>query len=133
MDKPLFDLMDLDTSRLANEGVEVQLLHPTTREPLPAFITIRGMDSDAFQVIDMRLADARLKNLRRGQVQTAQERQHERCMVLASVTIGWRGVSLDGAELDFSVANAEKVYNRFKWITEQLDEAVADRARFLKS
>ena len=53
--------------------------------------------------------------------------------LLAKCTTDWAGIVVEGETLDCTYENAVKLYGRFAWIMEQVDEFVADRANFTKA
>jgi hypothetical protein len=53
--------------------------------------------------------------------------------LLAKCTKSWIGVVIDSKEIEFSYDNVLMIYERFPWIKEQVDQAIGDRANFIKS
>lgn len=137
-----FDLAALDTKAAAEQGTAVQLENPITGEPLidgqgdPVTITVLGMDSAKMRHYMRTVNDRHLEQFRRQKNPlTSEHQEKEKIEGLAKVTVGWSGIALDGHVLEFNEANARMLYSdpRFPWIVEQLDKAVADRARFFKA
>jgi hypothetical protein len=127
------DLSTLDTRKGSDSGFELQLLHPTTREPLDAFITVLGKDGDAYQQKSAEIKRRRLGRLARGvesaaAVDLAEAEARE---LLAACTNGWKGIARDGQEIAFSESAAVRLYADFEWIYEQVDAAIHNRANFL--
>jgi hypothetical protein len=56
-----FDLATLDTAKVAEEGAELRVAHPTTGEELGIQITLIGTDSKTFRDISKSRATASLK------------------------------------------------------------------------
>ena len=56
-----FDLAKLDTAKVAEEGAELHVAHPTTGEDLGITITLIGTDSKTFRDISKSRATASLK------------------------------------------------------------------------
>lgn len=139
------DLNDLDTTRAAETGFELELTHPTNASPLGMFVTVLGRDSDAYTKLQAAQNRKRIERLQKlgGRVTlSADELERDAIALLAACTRSWRRDTeeskgpkdtwlLEEEELVCSVANASKVYTRFKWIREQVDEAVVNRANFL--
>lgn len=135
-----FDLNDLDTMTPAEAGTVVELEHPITGEPLldgegnPWTITVRGEDSATVKAVIRKQQDRRSEKLRkgRGHVSDSESFDVERVEVLVAATIGWSGLTLDGALLEFNAKNARRVYgdDRFAWLVEQVEAAARDRKRF---
>lgn len=136
------DLRQLDTAKLANSGVELQLRHPGTGMPLysgsgdgktKVAITLRGADSPEFLSIKDNSIDKRVKARGRVNPSMAEERQFEIDMLVAC-TISWTGIELDGKPLECSPENVKALYSQpgLKWITDQVDRFVGDRGNFLE-
>ena len=127
------DLAALDTARVADEGRELELVHPQTGEPVGIRITIRGTDSDAYRralLAQQRVSMERLTRNRK-QRKTPEELEDESIDVLATLTTGWAPFNLEGKPYPYSHANAVALYRRFRWIREQADAFAGDRANFL--
>ncbi len=123
------DIARFDTQKGAEEGHRLQLKDPFG-EPLDVYITVKGMDSVTYQ-------DAQLETVRRYKDLPERKRKDPDLIragvmeLLADVTMGWENLQIDGAAYPFSRANALKLYGRFPWIREQVQQAVEDRANFL--
>jgi len=130
------DLAALDTKKGAEEGFQLELRHPTTKKPLGIWIHVLGSDSDAYRAhmdeVERQISKAVIDERRTDF--THEEKQAREIEHLIAVTRGWSdNITLDGAKLSFSQDAARKLYARFRWIREQLDKAVHDRANFLPS
>lgn len=64
---------------------------------------------------------------------TAEEIEESALRQLSICTVSWKGVKLDGQELECNPDNAYMLYSRLPWLKEQVDEFVGDRANFLKA
>ena len=133
------DLTELDTSSAADEGVEMAVRHPVTNAPLmmadgetPITIRVAGMDSKIFRKAQRANQDRRMKGARY-RAPTADELDAEATELVAKCTLSWRGVMIDGAELQCSFANAKQLYTRLPWLREQVDLFMGDRANFLQT
>lgn len=133
------DLAQFDTSAIAEDGIDLQLKHPVTGIPLtqddeaetPITIRIAGADSARFRKAERANRDRRLKaGFRR--TPTAAELDAEGLELLASCTLGWSGLVLDGAPLEFTAANVRMLYKRLLWVREQVDVAMGDRSLFFQ-
>jgi len=51
----------------------------------------------------------------------------------AACTVAWVNVIVDGAELPCTRENALALYQRFRWLANQIAEFMQDRANFLPS
>jgi hypothetical protein len=131
------DLSTLDTKDTANEGAAMELRGPNgaplfKADGTPITITLLGKDSDTY-VADVNANANRFLKQRGNAVITAEGSKADAIKLLSKCTVGWDGITVDGAELPWSRENAVKLYNRFAWIKEQVDEFIADRANFTKA
>lgn len=131
-----FDLSNLDTSKTAEMGAVLEVLHPTEGTPLGIRITLAGADSDIYRSTLRKSLDRKRGN-RPGQAMAAPtslslgEWEESLVNLLATCTLAWEGVVVDGEALPCNLANARAVYTRFYWIREQVNAFVEDRANFL--
>ena len=132
------DLSSFDTAKSADTGAKMQLRNPADESILldGVFITVAGRDSDRFQKAERAQTDFRLEQSRvsgRPAKLSSAGIEADRIKILVACTLGWEGIELDGAALEFSADNAEKLYKRLPWVKEQVDRFIADRANFLKA
>lgn len=129
------DLSQLDTTKGAAEGFELQLRHPETDAPLPLWVTVIGADSDEYHAAVMKQQRKRMERLKghRRMNLSPEELQEEAIELLVGATRSWRGeMKLDGKDFPaYTPAAAKQLYKRFKWMREQVDAAMGDRANFL--
>ena len=126
-----FDLATLDTAKVAEEGAELRVAHPTTGEDLGIKISLIGMDSKTFRDISKARATASLKKKSRDV--NFDQGEAESIELLAKCTKGWEGITEDGIEVPFSYENAVKLYTKYLWLKEQVDRFIVDRSNFLPS
>ena len=126
-----FDLATLDTAKVAEEGAELRVAHPTTGEDLGITITLIGTDSKTFRDISKSRATASLKKKTR-EIDLDQN-ESDAVDLLAKCTKGWSGVTENGKEVAFSFDNAVQLYTKYLWLREQIDRFMADRSNFLPS
>lgn len=126
-----FDLATLDTSKVAEEGAELCVAHPTTGEDLGIKITLIGTDSKTFRDISKSRATASLKKKTR-EIDLDQN-ESDAVELLAKCTKGWTGITENGKEVAFSYDNAVQLYTKYLWLREQIDRFMADRSNFLPS
>lgn len=136
----MFDLADLDTKALAEEGAVFELRHPDTNEPIlsdgqPVSLRLAGSDSRRAKQIEREQQDRRYKRMsRKGAFElTSEENERERLERLIGCTLGWSNVYVDGQPLEFTDENAHRLFVRFDWIREAAERFVNDRANFLKA
>lgn len=128
------DLNKLDLTKASNDGVWITLKHPASDENLPMKIKVIGKDSDKFIKLseDFRrstLEDMKANKTMEQRIETSKEYGDK---LLIACTLEWQGIELDGKKLDCTPENVKMVYQRFSWIKEQIDTAIADRANFIK-
>lgn len=132
------DFATLDTVKAANDGADYHVRHFETDQPLyldedqekPVTIRIVGKDSDRFK----RMAHAKIDKLTaegRRKAKSAKETEAELIQVVADCVIGWGNIKLEGKMLEYTPANVVMFLQRFPWVFEQLNEAIADRGNFL--
>ena len=126
-----FDLATLDTSKVAEEGAELLVSHPTTGEDLGITIILIGTDSKTFRDISKSRATASLKKKTR-EIDLDQN-ESDAVELLAKCTKGWTGITENGKEVAFSYDNAVQLYTKYLWLREQIDRFMADRSNFLPS
>lgn len=138
----MLDLSDFDVDEKKIDGVAMTLENPVTNEPFvdkdsgePLTITLVGQDSAEFKrkqhEINRRMVAAQAG---RGRPKVDLEAMEENSLdLLVACTKGWSHIGLDGKELECVPANVRAVYQRFKWIREQVDAFVGNRAHFLKA
>ena len=124
-----FDLATLDTAALAEQGAELELVHPATGAPLGVYVTVAGADSRAWRKAVA--AQAEKRRGRRG-APTPDEALAGGIDILARCTLAWRGMYFEGAELPCNTANARMIYERLPWAREQVDAFASDRASSLR-
>jgi len=131
------DFDDLDLSAQAEEGAVLELRHPVTDETLtgdkdgkPLTITLLGADSATFKraVNDIQQALSTRKKV------TPAEQERNTVNALARATVGWsNNWTWGGKPFEFSAENCRKLYAERSWVRSQVDEFIADRARFFKT
>lgn len=129
--------MDLSTLTPV-DSVEITLRHPatgvdlTTAKGEPISVSIYGMDSAVFQAHQKNLINKRLQRQnRKGGTFTAEQIEEDSISTLAACIAGWKNIEFEGKPLEFSKSNAKALLNKLRWVREQLDEAIGDRANFL--
>ena len=133
------DLQSLDTSTLADSGVDMIVLHPTQKTPVmgddkkPITIRLLGMDSKKFTSVQRAKINQRLKDQQRRKVATAEQLDEDGLDIIVAATVGWsQNFTIGAAKLEFSSANARRLYTEFPFIREMADEFIADRSNFLR-
>lgn len=127
------DLGKLDLNKSANEGAWITLKHPATGEELSGRIKVIGKDSTKFIQMNEEFRRKTLEDMKSNKTmaQKMESAQEQSDAILVACTIDWDGMVLDGEDLPFNESNVKMIYQRFTWIKEQVDIAIADRANFL--
>lgn len=136
------DFSTLDSKAAAEAGAVIELVDPRSGEPLvddegkPYWLEIIGMDSAKMRAISQSIVGKRITNSRKGKgaEYDAEAEEAEKYRLYASATKDWYVPTLDGEVLECNEKNAKKLLSdpRFPWLSEQIDRAIADRARFFK-
>lgn len=142
------DLLSLNLGEAANAGAPMTLLHPKHRTPLiaadgqPISINLLGRDSDAFIAADREAKARNYENISEGAKLSPAELELNFSKALARCTTHWHGIPQHWIDNSGSAApavcnyeNALKLYeNRgVKWVREQADKFVSDRANFMSA
>lgn len=133
-----FDFGSVDLAAACEKPFELQLVNPVTKDPIDAWISVVGKEGETFKNYVRSRANERLR-LQNFQQQRGKEPEAPRIEkieedaidLLVACTVGWRGVVVDGAPLEFSKANAKALYTRFAWAREQVDVAIGDVTNFI--
>lgn len=136
----VLDLSTLDTVKASEDGVPLEVRHPTTGAILEngsggaVTLVLAGSDSDRAKRAERATINRRLKMAgRRTSTMTAEELDSDALEILASCTLGWSGFSLDGQEPECNAQNAKRIYVEYPWIREQAEAFRQDRSNFLKA
>lgn len=146
-----FDLGSLDTIEACNKPVEIEIKHPVTLMPTGVFISIVGKDGDIYRGRIRAMADESLRRQALGKSAAADNSldklEAKNIDALVAATVGWRTQELDviigktpesdpaitfkGERLEFSPANARRVYSELLPVREQVVEAINELGNFM--
>ena len=133
MDSPTgFDLSSLPQ----RDTVTLDILHPLTGEATGTRVEVASTDSTTYRVAEREQRNRRLQQLQLGNRRvalTAEESEADSLEMLVRCTVSWSGVREGGVALPFTPENVRRVYTAYPWLRRQVDEAMADRARFFES
>lgn len=124
------DLTQINLTEAAEIGAYLELEHPVTGEKLDAIIHLAGTDSAEYRKKQKEIQSKRIAKMARGKKSDLTTSDDEECDLLASCTLGWRGIFNGKEEVKFSQAAAKKLYLETYWIREQVDAFIGDRANF---
>jgi len=117
------DLAKVNVAALSEKGYEFELKLPEVNTPTGAFIKVRGASSDtvlkyqkrAFNEQQIKENQAKKKNrpLDPMMIEDYDDASIDSAIVR---TIGWRGITDGGVEVEFSPENAKEIYSKHPWI-----------------
>lgn len=126
------ELNDLLTQDAHEEGAECRILSPIDNKPTDFYIKVLGVDSMAFQKAQRKLRNDAVKALSEDREIGVEEEIRLEIENLAAITIGWRGLEVDGKDKPFTLENCIDIYTRAPNIRSQVDRFVSNRANFTK-
>jgi hypothetical protein len=113
------ELDELCTTERHEKGAEIRIKNPVDDSETDVYITIQGIDSKSYR----QAAKTQQKDIL-DDVEGSGEK------LLASITIGWRGLTDKGVEVEFSKDRAEQLYSNSPGIARQVDNFAAKRGNF---
>lgn len=117
------ELNDLFTTPAHEAGAEMRVRDMLGNET-DCYLLLVGMDSKAWQ-------NASIKH-RRSLIEPDADLYELKIQFMTDATIGWRGFTDQGNELEFSKEKAEQLYRSAPYIVEQADQFIGNRANFMK-
>ena len=125
--------MDFSAFEPTEEPLELVLVHPKTKQPLPdSVITVFGMDSKRAARIKRKQQNRKFANGVQRFKLTAEELESDSFELLVGLTHSWRGIGMDGTEdIPCTPENVRMLYERVPDIKEQVDNFIGDRSVFL--
>ena len=132
--------MDLKDLTPTSDTVDVNIVHPTTLEPLlndnsdPMVITMYAPHSKEYKAAVHEQTNKRLKQAQsKKKVDlTAEDIEDATLDLFAKTTKSWN-ITYDGEEPNFSVSKAKEIYSEVFWIRDQIDEAMSNSLNFKKA
>lgn len=134
-----FDLKKNNLAKMADEGYEFELRLPELNEPVGAFLTVRGSNSDKVKAFGKRRFNEQqakeLQAKRKGRepdpmtIEEAEDVATESAVVRL---ISWRGLEEDGVEVPFSVEKAREVLKAHPWIREAIIQESDTLGNFMR-
>ena len=132
---------DIDDIKIAEDGTDMQIANPATSEPLyemredeatgkitsiPVTLRLVGQDSDIYRKIANRITNKRTK-MKAGRL-TAERLESDTLEIIEGCTVGWSdNLVLNGV----APTNAKEIYQGRKWLREQAEAHIHDRANYL--
>lgn len=131
------DIKDLYTSDLHEDGAEMRVKNQYG-DDTDMYISLAGVDSKLWRhekIRGEREALNRYKKLESGSIdleKSVDEAAKLTAELLANITLGWRGFTSEGQELEFSREKAAELYLCAPYIREQVDNFFSNRVNFTK-
>lgn len=120
----------------AEEGAMLELVHPDTEEVIPGMtIRLLGYDSSVYRKIALKKQQAALNRISKGKKAMdlkAEQIEEDTIEELVALTVDWTGFEMEGEALPCNPENKRMVYSDWRWIKEQAQEFVANRANFFR-
>lgn len=120
-----------DLTKIQDDGIDVDILHPATGEPLDIVIRVAGPDSGRQRNARTRISNERLRI--GSKKLTAADYEAMSLKVAVASIITWSGVIENGQTVEFSADAATDLLTRYPFILEQVNVAIGDRAGFIKT
>lgn len=145
----IMNLASLNTASAANAGAVLTVLHPTDRTPLKQAdgtsitITVLGRDSEEFNRAERRNRKIQREAVMKRQPYSPADEDRAADAALAACTVAWTGIpaawlvpdSTDEKPAPFTPEAALALYGNpgLRWLRDQVDEFIGERAHFLKA
>jgi hypothetical protein len=126
------DISELMTQDAHEEGVEVEILHPVSRESMGVFFTVLGVDSKAYQVADKKAYNAQIATLTKSGKLSEDETINLEIAQVSAVITGWRGIESGDKDVPYSKKKCLELMTKSPWMRKQIDRFLADRKNFIK-
>lgn len=135
----MFDLATLDTKTRSDQGVDMPIIHPGSKQPLrddegqPITIRLLGRTADRYRQQTRDIQEQRARRAAGGVKTTLEDIERENIDTLTACTVGWQGLSLDGQVFPYTVDNARRLWSdgRFIWLRDQAMNFIAEDGNFL--
>lgn len=128
------DLKKLDTVSAANAGAVMQVTHPGTGDDIKGMtITLMGMDSDVYRKEIKKRAEKSLNSRNKREKVDLDEAEKKGAELLAKLTLSWTGFEEGKDKLECTPANAQRIFLEYRWLRDQAEQFISERANFLKA
>ena len=135
----MLDFASLDTCKLAEAGVPMQIRHPKTgtlvlrSDGEPTTITLMGRGSQTYEDVQRRIQDRRVERQAQGIRLTPDDLKAEDTDILIACTKDWNIEEMDGAPFPCTPQHIAKFWSdrRFPWLREVAINFITQHANFL--
>jgi hypothetical protein len=135
------DISELMTQDAHEEGVEVEIFHPSEREEvdgkrqkksLGVFFTVLGVDSKAYQIAVKKAVNSQISRFKDTGALSEGATIDLEIAQIAAVIIGWRGIESGETEVPYSSQKCLELMTKSPWMRAQIDEFIGERKNFTK-
>lgn len=123
------DICELSTADKHEKGAEVQIKAPDGKET-DFYITVMGVDSKEYQRQLKRLRNSYL--LMKPDDYSEDEEIKADIERLVSITLGWRGLTNKGKEVEFTKQACTDLYEKAPRVRQQVENFIGDSANFIR-
>ena len=142
------DLSALNPKKKANSGAFLHLVNPGDGAPLYEYdkttsdpferdkskkkvgLWLMGRDSDLYAKTRHKNVNTALTAKKKSDPKTSEMIEQETVALLADMTVSWENLSYNGQH-EFSRDAVIGIYTDLKWVFEQADAFISDRANFI--
>jgi hypothetical protein len=122
-----------DISEITYVEKTIEIVHPSTKEPLGIFVTVMSPDDPRLETIKSKVMDERLALEAKGKNFKAEQINKNRDMILFRAMTGWKWegtTTFEGEKPDFIQVNVLNVFNKLPWFRKQVDESFSELEGF---
>lgn len=117
-----------------DEGVEIEIRHPATNEPLGLKVRVASYQSERVKKVQRKLANAAIRDQKRNPRKTAtiEETEEKAFEIVAAAVLSWDGFERNEETLECTPENVLSVVEdpNLWFISEQIDKAADDQVAF---
>lgn len=125
-DKRIIDLSMLDATTKAEDGVVMELRHPTENTPLGIELLLRGTGSKA-----VKAATSRYVKIRDDERKSDAEKSKAADDLVVKCILELRHATYNGEPVESTPENIRWFVETFEWATQQILEFIGDLDNFL--
>ena len=114
------DIKRLYTLEEHENGAEIQINSPIDDKPTDFYVKVKGVDSKAYR-----------DSVRKYHRKLLNDEDGGDLDLLASITIGWKGLTDGKTSIEFTVEAARDLYENAPHVASQIDRFIADRVNFM--
>lgn len=123
----------MDLSQLKPSERMIDILHPSTGEPLGVKVSLVSLLDDKMKKIKRQLTNNRLQLESKGKKFKATDLEDNETTLLFEAMTGWQwddGINFHGEKPAFNLKSVKEVFAELEWFKNQVAEAVSDEEAF---